>query len=196
MRAVRSRTSLVSLVLAVGVAALVVGLTGSGRSSPASASGPFAWLRPAPGPNNWLLAKTPWGPTFAYPPGWRMVKSDPDAVSVALIAPDGLFRAYLNATPRSGAETPANWSRFRPAHNQREGARDERLLASAENLRFRSGRGSCVIDAYTTSKARYQEIACLVTGPRSSTVIVAAAPSRQWQREAPTLERAVSSFVS
>jgi hypothetical protein len=52
-----------------------------------------------------------------------------------------------------------------------------------------------VIDDYTTSKATYREIACLVTGPRSTAVMVAAAPLHLWDAQAPILERAVSSFV-
>ena len=59
----------------------------------------------------------------------------------------------------------ANWSRFRPEHNRGEGDRDVRLIASSSDLTFRAGRGSCVIDDYTTSKATYREIACLVSGP-------------------------------
>ena len=71
--------------------------------------------------------------------------------------PTGL-PAYLNATPKQGTETLANWSRFRPEHNRDEGDRSVRLIASANDLSFRSGRGSCVIDDYTTSKATYREI--------------------------------------
>jgi hypothetical protein len=70
-----------------------------------------------------------------------------------------------------------------------------RVVASANDLSFRSGRGSCVIDSYTTSKAAYREIACLVASPSSSAVVVAAAPSSLWDDQAATLERAVSSFV-
>jgi hypothetical protein len=62
-------------------------------------------------------------------------------------------------------------------------------------LRFRTGQGSCVIDDYTTSRATYREIACLVSGPRSSAVVVAAAPRAGWADQAATLERAVSGFV-
>jgi hypothetical protein len=51
-----------------------------------------------------------------------------------------------------------------------------------------------VIDTYTTSKASYREIACLVSGPRSPAVIVAAAPVELWNRQVATLRRAVSSF--
>ena len=53
-----------------------------------------------------------------------------------------------------------------------------------------------MIDAYTTSLTTYQEIACLVSGPRSSNVVVAAAPARLWQERSAVLERAVSSFSS
>jgi hypothetical protein len=51
-----------------------------------------------------------------------------------------------------------------------------------------------VIDTYTTTKASYREIACLVSGPRSSAVVVAAAPTAIWDQQAAALQRAVSSF--
>ena len=53
-----------------------------------------------------------------------------------------------------------------------------------------------MIDNYTTSKASYHEIACLVSGPGSSAVVVAAAPIPLWDQQAATLQRAVSSFVA
>jgi hypothetical protein len=112
-------------------------------------------------------------------------------------AASGRIVGYLNATPRQGSETASNWSVFRLAHNREEGDRNIKRLASASGLRFRSGAGSCVIDAYATSSgSRYREIACLVSGPRVSTVIVAAAPPSRWAREAPQLERAVSNFTT
>jgi hypothetical protein len=114
---------------------------------------------------------------------------------VALLDGGGRIEGYLNATPEQGAETLANWSRFRPEHNLDEGGRSVHVIASANQLSFRSGPGSCVIDEYTTSKATYREIACLVSGPRSSAVVVAAAPITLWGRQAARLERAVSSFV-
>jgi hypothetical protein len=52
-----------------------------------------------------------------------------------------------------------------------------------------------VIDTYATSKATYREIACLVVSKRSTAVMVAAAPDALWDRQATTLERAISSFV-
>ena len=133
---------------------------------------------------------------LAYPPGWTLIKTDPGTTSVALLAGGERIEGYLNATPRQGTETLADWSRFRPQHNQDEGDRGVRLLAATTDGRFRSGRGACVIDIYTTSKARYREIACLVSGPSSSAVVVAAAPEALWNRQAATLEQAVSSFVA
>jgi hypothetical protein len=114
--------------------------------------------------------------------------------SVALRDSAGRIDGYLNVTPRQGAETLANWSRFRPRKNHTEGARNVRLLAATSSAHFRSARGSCVIDTYTTSLTTYKEIACLVSGPRSSNVVVAAAPARLWRERAPVLERAVASF--
>jgi hypothetical protein len=115
---------------------------------------------------------------------------------VALFGRGERIEGFLNATPRQGNETLADWSHFRPQHNQDEGDRDLRLLAATTSARFRSGRGACVIDTYTTSKASYREIACLVTGPSTSAVVVAAAPKALWDQQAPKLERAVSSFVA
>jgi hypothetical protein len=124
-----------------------------------------------------------------------LIKTDPGTVSVALLRNRGRIDGYLNATPRQGTETLADWSRFRPRHNVSEGDRRVRVLAATRAGRFRSGKGACVIDTYATSKAAYREIACLVSGPHASTVIVAAAPNRLWARQGPTLERAVSSFI-
>jgi hypothetical protein len=115
---------------------------------------------------------------------------------VALLGDGQRIEGYLNATPRQGNETLADWSHFRPNHNQDEGDRHLRLVAATTNARFRSGRGACVIDTYRTSKASYREIACLVPGPRSSAVVVAATPIALWDRQAATLQRAVSSFVA
>lgn len=189
-----SRWRLQSAVAIGLVAAAFAVSVGAGRhSSHGPASRAFSWLHPAPPPPGWSVARSTAG-ALAYPPGWTPIKTDPGTASVALLGSAGAIDAYLNATPRQGKETLANWSHFRPAHNKGEGSHDVRLIASATNLTFRSGRGSCVIDDYTTtSKARYREIACLVAGPTSSTVIVAAAPIALWDQQAGTLERAVSS---
>ena len=113
---------------------------------------------------------------------------------MAALARDGSFIGYLNLTPRQGAETIDNWSRFRVAHNADEHERDVTTLASATALHFGSGRGSCIRDAYTTTTgARYIELACLVAGRRASVVVVGATPPAAWGRMAPLLERAISS---
>ena len=179
--------------LAVAAVVLIVGV-GGGHADHRHASGPFAWLHPAPPPAGWTVARTARGGTLAYPPGWKQIKTDPGTASAALLGRGGKIDGYLNATPEQGKETLANWSRFRTSHNREEGDRNVRLIASAADLKFRAGRGSCVIDIYTTSKARYHEIACLVAGRTSSAVIVAAAPVELWNGQAATLRRAVSSF--
>jgi hypothetical protein len=184
--------------LAVGAVAavLIVALAGAGASAPGRASGPFGWLRPASTPTGWKVTRTQGGAVLAYPPGWTPIKTDPGTASVALLGGGERIDGYLNATPGQGNETLADWRRFRPQHNRSEGDRGVRLLAATTTARFRSGRGSCVIDTYTTSKASYREIACLVSSPGSSAVVVAAAPTALWNRQAATLQRAVSSFVA
>jgi hypothetical protein len=178
----------------LAAALLTVSLAGGGQSSHRPATGQFAWLRPASPPAGWNVARSRGG-ALPYPPGWRRIVTDRGTASVALLGAGRRIDAYLNATPKQGAETLADWSRFRPGHNLREGDRRVHLLASSDSLAFRSGRGACVIDDYTTSKATYREIACLVFGPRARAVVVAAAPRSLWNHEAATLERAVSSFV-
>ena len=155
----------------------------------------FRWLHPQPPPTGWKLARLPSGAaTVAYPKNWRPIRTDPGTASVALLGHAGGIRGYLNVTPRQGKETLANWPSFRIDHLGDEGSTDVRLIARAHGLRFRSGRGSCVIDSYRTSRARYREIACLVAGARTSSVLVGAAPSRTWAQQAETIERAIASL--
>jgi hypothetical protein len=189
----RSRAIVGLVAVTVAAVALIVGLGCGGESSHGSPR-PFAWLQPASPPAGWRVARSSGG-ELAYPPGWRPITTDPGTASVALLGSRGRIDGYLNATPKQGAETLANWSRFRPEHNLDEGDRSVHVIASADQLSFRSGPGSCVIDDYTTSKATYREIACLVSGPRSSAVVVAAAPIALWDQRAATLERAISSFM-
>ena len=192
----KRRIRIASAVFAVALLAVAVtAAVGGGGESRSRPSAAFEWLHPSSPPAGWKVARTAGGATFAYPPGWRPIKTDPGTASVALFGSAGRIEGFLNATPRQGAETLANWSRFRPQHNSGEGDRHERIVASTTNARFRAGHGSCVIDTYATSKATYREIACLVAGKRSTAVMVAAAPNALWGRQAATLERAVSSFV-
>jgi hypothetical protein len=183
------------------VAATFAAILGVCRSAAdASASGnaqapAFRWLDPRHPPRGWKLARLPSGAaTLAYPRTWRPIRTDPGTVSVALIGRAGSIRGYLNATPRQGTETPANWQSFRIQHLRQEHLTDVRLIASAERLPFRSGQGSCVIDSYRTSRAHYREIACLVAGIRTSLVVLGAAPSKTWPQQSGTIERAIASI--
>jgi len=162
----------------------------------AGATQAFSWLRPAPAPRGWHTAALPSGAArFAYPSDWRLIRTDPGTVTAALHDADGDIAGYLNATPQQGEETLANWSDFRPDHNRDEGDVDLRTIAAASDLRFRAGHGSCLIEDYRTSSAHpYREIACIVSGSKATTVIVGAAPPDQWSRQAPAIERAISSF--
>jgi hypothetical protein len=123
------------------------------------------------------------------------VRGDAGTATAALLGAGGRFLGYLNVTPRQGGETLAGWPSLRVAHNAAEGNRDNTRLAAARGLRFLTGHGSCVKDAYTTrTAAHYIEIACLVAGPRITSVIVGAAPPASWPRVSGLIERAISGF--
>jgi hypothetical protein len=130
-----------------------------------------------------------------YPPGWRRIKTDRGTTTAALLGPGGRYLGYLNATPRQGKETLTDWRTFRVEHNHDEGDRSVTRLAAATGLRFLTGHGSCVKDAYTSGTGvHYIEIACLVAGAKASTVIVGAAPPSAWARVSGSIERAISGF--
>ncbi len=175
----------------LAIAALTLGLAACGGSGTDS----FAWLHPQAPPSGWRVVTIPSGAAMAYPPTWRPLRGDAATATVALRTSGGRIVGYLNLTPRQGAESLSNWASFRTEHNGEEGNRGVKRLASATNLRFRSGRGSCVKDSYTTiTGADFIEIACLVIGGRAQTVIVAAAPPDGWAREAATLKRAIEAL--
>jgi hypothetical protein len=190
--------ALVAALALTGAAALAAcgSSESSGPSAPANPAA-FAWVHPAPVPSGWRTRPLPSGSaTLAYPPRWRLTTTDPGTVTAAVKAV-GRIVGYLNITPQSGEETLANWASFRPAHNREEGDHDLVPIASAAGLRFRNGRGSCVKDDYaTSSNARYTEIACIVRGPATTTVIVGATPPALWNRFSPAIERAISSFAA
>jgi len=185
------------LVVAATVLALL-GVSGVAdvRASVNGQPSAFRWLHPRPAPRGWKLARLPSGAaTFAYPKTWRTIRTDRGTASVALLGHRGNIRGYLNATPRQGTERLANWPSFRIHHLREEESSDNvRLIADAQGLRFRSGQGSCVIDSYRTSRTRYREIACLVAGRRTSSVLVGAAPPKTWAQQAETIERAIASL--
>ena len=185
--------------LALAAAGALGGCGYSGSSSGADARSPaFSWLRPSAPPRAWEASELPDGSaSMAYPLSFRPIRSDPGTVSAADRSPAGAIQGYLNATPREGSESLANWSTFRLDHNGDEGDVDVREIASATDLRFRNGRGSCVIDAYTSSTGEaYREIACIVAGEWATTVVVGAAPPPAWPTQAPAIERAISSFLT
>jgi hypothetical protein len=171
--------------------------TGLTSSSVNAASAGYTWLAPAPAPATWRHSRLDSGATMAYPPGWRVLAGDPDTTTAALLDTHGYYLGYLNLTPRQGHEAQASWASFRSHHNVAEGEKNVTVIDAAAGLRFRSGQGSCVRDAYTTStNNRYVEIACLVDGRRASSVIVGAAPGKRWAQERSIIERAISALIT
>jgi hypothetical protein len=185
------------LLVAASIAASLGAWCGAAdaRASVNTQTPAFGWLQPQHTPPGWKLARLPSGhATFAYPSTWRPIRTDPGTASVALLGYRLGIRGYLNLTPRQGAETLANWPSFRIQHLREENSTQVRLIASAHGLVFSSGRGSCVIDSYRTPRTRYREIACLVAGTRTSSVLVGAAPSKTWAQQVGTIERAIASL--
>jgi hypothetical protein len=119
---------------------------------------------------------------LSYPPSLRPLAGDKDAVSAAQFSPDGAVQLYLNATPRQGTESLRQWAAFRLTLLRSDDAATAHEITAAEGVKFRGGTGSCVIDNYVTrtGEHHYEEIACLVQGQASASVIVAAAPAAMW----------------
>lgn len=183
-------------VLAGAVTALVLG--GGGGRSVAADPAALAWLHPNRPGRDWSTLRLPGSPaSLPVPPGWHAADGDPGTQTAELTTADGTIEGYLNATPREGEETPANWADFRVDHNREEGDRDVTLLAAATGVKFGGATGSCVVDSYVTSSAHtYREVACLVTGPSAATVVVAAAPPGRWHTAGGQLRRAIESFTT
>ena len=183
--------AVLALMTAIGVAVAAFALLGGspGRAFPA--------LVPAAAPAGWPHRTLPNGTSvLSYPLSLRPVSGDADAVSAAQVSPRGTFELYLNATPRQGDEQRRGWAAFRLRLLTTDDAVSARELAAAQDVTFRGGTGSCVIDQYVTriGAHRYQEIACLVQGRTSASVIVAAAPAATWAQASPLLLRAVAAY--
>lgn len=164
--------------------------------SPSAPSGNFAWLRPGPAPAGWPAITIARGAVMPYPPSWKQVHGDRGTATAELFGADRVL-GYLNITPQQGNETLSDWARFRVQHNAEEGDRGVTALAMATGLRFRSGRGSCVRDSYSGSTGvRYVELACLVAGAKTTTVIVGASPPGAWPQISPVIERAISGLTT
>jgi hypothetical protein len=163
----------------------------------ATARSGFAWLRPRASPPGWRTVVTTSGAVLPYPPGWRRLAGDLGTATAALRGAHHGFLGYLNLTPRQGAETLTNWRFFRVDHNAREGDRNVKVVVASQGLRFHNGHGACVRDDYTTTTgAKFIELACLVKGPSTTSVIVGAAPPQAWARISPFIERAISAFTT
>ena len=188
----RSRYAL-SAVAAIVVIVTVVACAGPGRP-PRRA---FPPLHPAAAPAEWSRAALPGGTgVLSYPPWLHPLPGDAGTVSAGRTGPGGVFQLYLNATPRQGAETLARWAGFRLKFLRADSAADTHLDAAAQGVRFRGGTGSCVIDDYLTKIGahHFEEIACLVQGGTSASVIVGAAPVALWAKARPELLRAVAAY--
>jgi hypothetical protein len=185
------------ILAAVGAAAVVIAVvafTGSGH-----AAGPaFPPLRPAAAPVSWRQLTLPNGTAvLSYPSALRAITGDKDAVSAAQLSPGGAIQLYLNATPRQGSERLAQWVAFRLHLLRSDDAASAHQVAAAQGIKFRGGIGSCVMDRYVTRIGghHFQEIACLVKGHTSASVVVAAAPAAQWATARPLLLRAVAAYL-
>ena len=194
--ATSSRRGPRALAVAAVVAAMVIAVVAFTRSGrPAART--FPVLHPAAAPAGWRHLSLPNGTAvLAYPPSLRPLDGDQDAVSAARLSPRGAFQLYLNATPRQGAERLRHWATFRLRLLRSDDAASAHEDAAMQDVRFRGGTGSCVIDAYVTriGARHYQEVACLVQGRTSASVIVAAAPAASWARAYPLLSRAVAAY--
>ena len=195
--ALRGRHALA--VLAVLAAMAAIAATVAAFTLPARSPGQaFPPLVTAAAPPGWPHLTLPDGTAvLSYPPSLRPVSGDTDAVSAAQVSPAGVFQLYLNATPRQGAEQLRGWAAFRLRLLTADDAASAHELAAAQDVAFRGGTGSCVIDDYITRIGghHFQEIACLVQGHHTTaSVIVAAAPAAQWATARPSLLRAVAAY--
>jgi len=190
----RGRYALAVIAAVAAIAVTVVAFAGPGRPPGRT----FPPLVPAAAPAGWPHLTLPNGTAvLSYPPSLQRLAGDKDAVSAARLSPRGTFQLYLNATPRQGTERPRDWAAFRLRLLRSDDAASAHEKAAAQGVRFRGGTGSCVIDDYVTriGEHHYQEIACLVQGRTSASVVVAAAPAAMWAQARPLLFRAVAAYL-
>ena len=186
--------ALAAIAAVAALAIAVVAFTRPGRS-PGRA---FPPLVPVAAPAGWPHLGLPNGTAvLSYPPSLHPLAGDTDAVSAGRLGPGGAYQLYLNATPRQGTESLRHWAAFRLSLLRSDDAASAHEVGAAEGVKFRGGTGSCLIDAYVTriGAHHYQEIACLVQGRTSASVIVAAAPSATWAQARPLLFRAVAAYL-
>jgi hypothetical protein len=173
-----------------------VAARGARAAAPPSA-GVFSWLVPTVAPKTWTRATiASGGATLFYPPNFTRIPGDRGTVTAALRDSAGHYLGYLNVTPREGAERLAGWAAFRKTRSIDEGDTQVQVLAAGEHLRFANASGSCVIDDYHSRVGShpYREIACIVAGSRSTSVLVAATLVSDWPTYGSVIERAASAF--
>jgi hypothetical protein len=190
----RGKYALAAIAATAALVITIVAFALPGRS-PGRA---FPRLVPAAAPAGWPHLTLPNGTAvLSYPPSLHRLAGDTNAVSTARLSPGGAFQLYLNATPRQGAERLRHWAAYRLRLLRSDDAASAHEVSAAEDVKFRGGTGSCVIDAYVTRIGghHYQEIACLVQGRTSASVIVAAALAARWAQARPLLLRAVAAYL-
>ena len=160
-------------------------------------SGSFGWLSPEVAPATWHRVTTQSGEAvLSYPPPFMPIAGDHGSASAAVESRTGKILAYVNVTPGEGDEQLKGFGRFRVHLIGKDDDRDVHLDSSAEDLAFRGGTGSCVIDDYLTrvGNNHYKEIACLVVGQHASSVVIAAGANADWTHFLPLLRESVASF--
>jgi hypothetical protein len=193
------------MLLGAGVIVLLSGVSSAPGSRvvksgtrPPHTSNAFSWLRPRAAPVGWVRTSIEsGGAVLFHPPGWKRTPGDKGTVSFSLRDGRGLYRGYLNVTPRQGRERLAGWADFRTKRNRAEGDRRVREQVGAEGLHFAGASGSCVIDDYLSRVGSnpYTELACIASGRRYTSVFVGAALTRDWARLGPLIERAASALI-
>jgi hypothetical protein len=186
--------------LAAITATAVIAVTAVAFAVPGRSPGrAFPPLHPAAAPAGWPHLTLPsQAAVLSYPPALHQLAGDAGTVSAARLSPRGTIGLYLNATPRQGAEQLPDWAAFRLARLRSDDAASAREITAARGVQFRGGTGSCVIDDYITriGARHYEEIACLVQGRTSATVIIAAAPAARWAQARPLLFQAVAAYLA
>ena len=171
---------------AVVIAAVVIAVVAfAGPGRPAGRA--FPPLRPAAAPASWRQLTLPSGTAvLSYPPALRAITGDKDAVSAARLSPGGAFQLYLNATPRQGSERLAHWAAFRLHLLRSDDAASAHQVAAAQGISSAAVPDPASWTATSRGSARhhFQEIACLVQGHTSASVVVAAAPAASGPRPA------------
>ena len=185
---------LLTAVVAAASISTALALAGQhrGRGQPQD----FSWFAARTAPASWQQITLPEHTgTLAAPPSLIRLSADPGTAAVGLPA-GAEDLVYLNATPRQGEETLPGWAAFRIAHLRGENTATATLDAHAEHLPFLGGNGSCILDDYVTRVGahHYREIACLVQGAHSASVIIAATPTADWDRYRTLLEQAVAAY--